>query len=75
MHNCMEVLVKYRILALLDRLTGHRLHGICGWVWDYEMHLGIDWDDIETTTEGILITDGYRTLYWDAKTETATLSE
>lgn len=37
MHNCMEVLVKYRILALLDKLTGHRIHPICNYVWDWEL--------------------------------------
>jgi hypothetical protein len=29
--------VKYRILALLDRLTGHRFYGVCNWVYGYEL--------------------------------------
>jgi len=28
--------VKYRILALLDKLTFHKTN-LCGWCWDYEM--------------------------------------
>jgi len=66
--------VKYRILAWLDKLTLHKT-SLCGRVWDIEMHFGIDWGDVEENETGILITDGKRTIYWDSKTETATLSE
>jgi hypothetical protein len=31
--------VKYRILALLDKLTGHRIQGLCGWVEGYELDI------------------------------------
>ena len=33
----MEVLVKYRILALLDKLTGHHIHSVCNWVYGIEL--------------------------------------
>jgi hypothetical protein len=38
-HNYLEVLVKYRILALLDKLTGHRIQRLCGWVEGYELDI------------------------------------
>jgi hypothetical protein len=31
--------VKYRILALLDKLSNHRIHRLCLWVEGYELDI------------------------------------